>query len=236
MNKIALVTGGAHPMGIGFASARALVRQGYQVIVTGIDAAEIALTPLEQGITARVLDVTDADAVAALVSDLPRLDSLVNAAGRAIYGEFDLATFARTLDINLTGTMSMALAAHPLLARQGGAVVNIGSIYSTFGSAMIPGYAASKGGIAALTRSLAVAWAKDGIRVNAVAPGWIKTNMSRPMWEDDEASRPALQRTPMGRWGEASELGDVIGFLCAPESSFVTGVMIPVDGGYTISG
>ena len=95
MNKIALVTGGAHPMGIGFASARALVRQGYQVIVTGIDAAEIALTPLEQGITARVLDVTDADAVAALVSDLPRLDSLVNAAGRAIYGEVDLATFAR---------------------------------------------------------------------------------------------------------------------------------------------
>lgn len=236
MNKIALVTGGAHPMGIGFASARALVRQGYQVIVTGIDAAEIALTPQEQGITARVLDVTDAAAVAALVADLPRLDSLVNAAGRAIYGEFDLATFARTLDINLTGTMSMALAAHPLLARQGGAVVNIGSIYSTFGSAMTPGYAASKGGIAALTRSLAVAWAKDGIRVNAVAPGWIKTNMSRPMWEDDEASRPALQRTPMGRWGEAAELGDVIGFLCAPESSFVTGVMIPVDGGYTISG
>lgn len=236
MNKLALVTGGAHPMGIGFASALALVKLGYDVIVTGISEAETALTPANAGITTRLLDVTSDASVAALVDSLPRLDALVNCAGAASYGEFEIAAFSRTVEVNLTGTMRMAMAAHPLLARQGGAVVNIGSMYSIFGSSVAPGYAASKGGVVALTRSLATSWAADGIRVNAVAPGWIKTNMSRVMWEDPAQAEPIAARTPMGRWGDAQELGDVIGFLCAPESRYVTGVLIPVDGGYAISG
>lgn len=236
MSKRALVTGGAHPMGIGFASAKALVKLGYDVIVTGYSAAETALTPAMPGIATRILDVTSDASVEALVGELDRLDALVNCAGHATPHEFELAHFSRTVEVNLTGTMRMSMAAHPLLAREGGAIVNIASMYAIFGSAIAPGYAASKGGVLALTRSFAASWAKDGIRVNAVAPGWIKTNMARMMWENPDLADPISARTPMGRWGESQELGDVIGFLCAPESRFVTGVMIPVDGGYSISG
>src|SRR3546814_17793962 len=94
---------------------------------------------------------------------------------------------------------------------------------SIFVSTIAPGYAASKGGVVARTRSFAASWARDGIRCNAVAPGWIKTNMSRMMWENPEMADPISARTPMGRWGESQELGDVLGFLCAPESRLVTG-------------
>ena len=236
MSKLALVTGGAHPDGIGFASARALRKLGYDVIVTGYSADEVALTPAGEGIESRVMDVTREDSIAAVMETLPRLDALVNCAGHATPYEFEIDQFARTVDVNLTGTMRMSMAAHPLLRRQGGAIVNVGSMYSIFGSTVAPGYAASKGGVVALTRSFAASWAKDGIRCNAVAPGWIKTNMARVMWEDAELSKPIADRTPMGRWGDPQELGDVIGFLCAEESRFVTGVLIPVDGGYSIAG
>lgn len=236
MAKLALVTGGAHPMGIGFASAKALVKLGYEVIVTGYSAEETALTPQTPGISTHSLDVTSDASIAALIEGLPRLDALVNCAGQASYQEFELDQFERTVDVNLIGTMRMSMAAYPLLKVQGGAIVNIGSMYSIFGSTVAPGYAASKGGVVALTRSLAASWAADGIRCNAVAPGWIKTNMAKPMWDDPALADPISQRTPMGRWGEAQELGDVIGFLCAPESRFVTGVLLPVDGGYSISG
>ncbi len=236
MNKLALITGGAHPIGIGYASAKALLKLGYDVIVTGYSEEEVALTPIVDGLSARVLDVTDEASIDALVAELPRLDALVNCAGHATYHEFELGQFARTLDINLMGVMRMCTAAHPLLAREGGAIVNIASIYTIFGGAIAPAYTASKTGVLGLTRSLAASWAKDNIRCNAVAPGWIKTNMSRVMWEDPEQADPIAARTPMGRWGEPQELGDVVGFLCAPESRFITGVMIPVDGGYAISG
>jgi NAD(P)-dependent dehydrogenase (short-subunit alcohol dehydrogenase family) len=236
MSKLALVTGAAHPMGIGFASAKALVKLGYEVIVTGYSAAETELTPATPGIRTAVLDVTNAESIAALVAELPQLDALVNCAGHATPYEFEIEQFSRTVEVNLTGTMRMSMAAHPLLARQGGAIVNIGSMYSIFGSTIAPGYAASKGGVVALTRSFAASWAKDNIRCNAVAPGWIKTNMSRMLWENPELAAPISERTPMGRWGDPQELGDVIGFLCSDASRFVTGVLIPVDGGYSISG
>jgi len=236
MGKVALVTGGAHPRGIGFGSAKALVALGYEVIVTGISAEEIALTPQEPGISTRILDVTREESIAALFASIDRLDALVNSAGFGTYEMFQMDKFERTIEINLNGTMRVSLAAHPLLAQQGGAIVNIGSMYSIFGSTINPGYAASKGGVVALTKSCAAAWAKDGIRCNAVAPGWIRTNMARPMWEDPEQAQPIIDRTPMARWGEAEEVGDVVGFLCSPEARFVTGVLIPVDGGYSISG
>jgi NAD(P)-dependent dehydrogenase (short-subunit alcohol dehydrogenase family) len=234
--KQALVTGGAHPIGIGLASAKALVRLGYEVIVTGINDAEIALTPTLDGISARVLDVTNQAAVDALVGSLGRLDALVNCAGRVAYEGFEMDEFLKTVEVNLSGTMRMSIAVHPLLAKQGGAIVNIASMYSFFGSTIAPGYASSKGGIVALTRSFAAAWAKDGIRCNAVAPGWIRTGMAKQAWEDEAMHKQIADRTPMGRWGDPEELGDVIGFLCAPESRFVTGAIIPVDGGYSISG
>ena len=236
MIKYALVTGGAHPMGIGFASAKALVKLGFEVIVTGYSAEETALTPQVEGISALVLDVTDEAGIAAVMRRITRLDALVNCAGHATPQEWELDQFARTLDVNLTGTMRMCTAAYPLLARQGGAIVNIGSIYSAFGSTMAPAYAASKTGVLGLSRSLAVSWAKDGIRCNVVCPGWIKTNMSRVLWEDPTHHDPIAARIPTGQWGDPQELGDVIGFLCSPASRYVNGVTIPVDGGYSVSG
>lgn len=236
MDRLALITGGAHPMGIGYASAKALLGLGYEVIVTGISEDEIGLTPPLPGLSTRVMDVTRDDSVAAVIDALPRLDALVNCAGAANLTEFEMEGFARTLEVNLAGTMRVCMRAYPLLARQGGAVVTVGSIYSNFGSAMAPGYAASKGGVVALTRSLAVSWGRDDIRVNCVAPGWIRTNLSRMLWENEDYSAPIVARTPMGRWGDPQELGDVIGFLCAPASRFVSGTLIPVDGAYTVSG
>ena len=236
MTKIALVTGGAHPMGIGFASARALVRDGFDVTVTGISEDEIALTPDMPGISTAVLDVRDDDAVNALVGSFDRLDAVVNCAGTGTIGEFEIETFMRTMDINTTGTMRVCMAALPLLEKSKGAIVNIGSMYSIFGSVNTPGYAASKGAVVQLTKSLAAAWGPKGINVNAIAPGWIKTGLAKPLWDNPKIADPIAQRTPMGRWGEADECGDVIAFLCSPAARFVTGVLIAVDGGYVVSG
>jgi NAD(P)-dependent dehydrogenase (short-subunit alcohol dehydrogenase family) len=236
MVRQALVTGGAHPIGIGMAAARALVRDGFDVIVTGISEAEISLTPEEPGITAAVLDVRDSADVEALVAKLARLDALVNCAGTTGGSEWTMEEFARTVDINLNGTMRVCLAALPLLEESRGAVVNIGSMYSYFGSARVPGYAASKGGVVQLTKSQARAWGPKGIRVNAIAPGWIRTGMAQPAWEDPKYERHIARRTSLGRWGEPEECGEVIAFLCSPAARYVTGVTVPVDGGYLLDG
>lgn len=236
MLKSALVTGGAHGLGIGFACAKSLAKAGYSVVVTGISAAEVEGMPEHDGIRAAVLDVRAGAAVTEFFGQFEQLDALVNCAGISSLQEFDPEVFARTLDVNLTGTMRVAVAARPLLAKQGGAIVNIASMYATFGSPHVPGYAASKGGVVQLTKSLAAAWAADKIRVNAIAPGWIKTGMARALWDNPELAAPIAARTPMGRWGEPDECGDVIAFLCSDQARFVNGVTIPVDGGYLVSG
>jgi len=234
--KLAVVTGGAHPAGIGYASASKLARMGWDVIVTGISEEEIALTPMSDAIRAVVLNVCDEAAVNALFAGLDRLDALVNCAGTASQNEFNTADFTRTLDVNVTGTLRPSVAAQPLLARQGGAIVNIGSIYSTFGSAAVPGYSASKGAVVQLTKSLAAAWGKDGIRVNAISPGWIQTHMARSVFTDENYVAQLRARTPLGRMGVASDCGDVIAFLCSDDARYVSGVTIPVDGGYIVTG
>lgn len=235
--KKALVTGGAHPMGIGLASARSLVRHGYAVTVTGINQAEIDLTPEEEGISTAILDVTDDASVNALIDSFDRLDAVVNCAGVSNHStEYTSEGFSKTINVNLTGTMRCCVAAYPLLKVQGGAIVNIGSIYSTFGSAIVPGYSASKGGVVQLTKSFAVAWGSDGIRANAIAPGFIKTGMARMLWENADLSAPIVKRTPMGRWGQPEEIGNVAGFLCSDDASFLSGQLITVDGGYLADG
>jgi NAD(P)-dependent dehydrogenase (short-subunit alcohol dehydrogenase family) len=130
--------------------------------------------------------------------------------------------------------MRICVAAKPRFPREGGAIVNTASMFSYFGAAHAPAYASSKAGIAGLTRSLAAAWAPEGIRVNAVAPGWIRTAMTQAIQDDAARAAPILARTPMGRWGEPAEVADVVLFLCSRAARFVTGVVVPVDGGYSI--
>lgn len=230
--KQALVTGGSR--GIGLAAAQALAEAGYRVTATGVDPAEITAMPADSRITGTVLDVRDEDQVQALVGSLDRLDALVNCAGLIRRGgaEFEAATFAEVLDVNLTGTLRVCTAARPLLAASRGAIVNTASMLSFFGGPLVPGYTASKGGTMQLTKSLAVAWAVDGIRVNAVAPGWIMTELTRPLYEDEGRAAPILERTPMRRWGSPEDVAGPIVFLCSNAAAFVTGVILPVDGGY----
>jgi NAD(P)-dependent dehydrogenase (short-subunit alcohol dehydrogenase family) len=233
--KCAIVTGGTR--GIGAAIARVFADAGCRTIASGprqeVEAAR-AGTEFD-GIELRALDVTDEESVRALVSDLDRIDCVVNCAGMILRrDEFDPVNFARVIDCNLEGTLRVCVAAKPKFPQDGGAIVNTASMYTYFGAAHAPAYASSKSGIAGLTRSLAAAWAPEGIRVNAVAPGWIRTAMTQAVREDPAREAPILARTPMGRWGEPAEVADVVLFLCSRAARFVTGVVVPVDGGYSI--
>lgn len=233
--KRAVVTGGLG--GIGNAISQALRDAGAEVIATGYDQAEVdrsAGEPTVAGMTLVPLDVGDDAAIRALAADTGEIDFLINCAGTTARGDeaFEEEAFQHVLDVNLTGTMRCCRAFREKLAARSGAIVNIASMMSIFGSGTAPGYAASKGGVALLTKSLAIAWAQQGIRINAVAPGWIVTPLT------DRQIDPALReqvigRTPMRRWGEPRHVADAVAFLCSDRASFITGVILPVDGGYS---
>lgn len=230
--KTALVIGGTG--GIGSAICETLQAAGGRVLATAIDAAEQAEAGKRlPGVEVHLLDIADDGDVLRLAREVGPIDILVNCAGITSRGEasFGEEEFSRVVDINLHGSMRTARAFRPALAERQGCIVNIASMMSFHGSGTAPGYSASKGGVMQLTKSLAIAWAGQGIRVNAVAPGFIVTPMTDkhidPVFR---ANREA--RTPMGRWGRPQDIANAVLFLASDRASFITGVILPVDGGY----
>lgn len=230
MAKTAIITGGG--TGIGLATATHLAKEGYCVIAAGLEQEG----PLPNGVSFVRTDVSDAGALKALMDGPADISALVNCAGIIRQQrEWQAEDFSAVLNINLTATLAASTAALPKLEKAGGAVVNIASMWAYFGSALSPGYAASKSGVIALTRSMAVAWGSRGVRVNAVAPGWVDTRMGAPAKNDPERGPRITARIPMGRWAQPSEVATVIGFLLSPAASYVHGAVLPIDGGYSVN-
>jgi 2-dehydro-3-deoxy-D-gluconate 5-dehydrogenase len=246
--KVAIVTGGNG--GIGLGMARGLADAGARVVIAARDGAKsrAAVKDLaDRGGEALAIetDVADERSVARLVEGTRerwgRLDILVNNAGiniRKPVHELELDEWRRVLDTNLTSAYLCSKAAYPAFkAAGGGKIINIGSMMSLFGASFAPAYGASKGGIVQLTRSMAVAWARDNIQVNAVLPGWIDTELTRNARREVTGLHDSvLRRTPAGRWGGIDDMGGVAVFLASAASDFVTGTAIPVDGGYSVQG
>jgi 2-deoxy-D-gluconate 3-dehydrogenase len=246
--RAALVTGGNG--GIGLGMALGLAGAGAKVMIAGRDPAKNASAVADirkAGGTAEavVCDVTKKAAceaaVAATETAFGRLDILVANAGtsrRKQPQDFTEDDWHFVIDTNLTSTLFCAQAAYPAMKRAGGGkIITIGSMMSIFGSSYAGAYAASKGGVVQLTRSLAVAWAADNIQANCVLPGWIDTALTKQARQQVAGlEEKVVARSPVGRWGVPADMAGVAVFLAAPASDFVTGTAIPVDGGFSVQG
>jgi 2-deoxy-D-gluconate 3-dehydrogenase len=240
--KVAIVTGGNG--GIGFGIARGLAKAGANIVIAARQPAKnaLAITALQEtGVRALSVstDVQDEASVQALVQatteTFGRLDILVNNAGiniRKTPQDYSLEEWHRVMNTNLTGAFLCSRAVYPHMVKAGGGkIINIGSMTSIFGSSVSPAYAASKGGLVQFTKSLALFWANDNIQVNVILPGWIHTDLTASA--SPERYNFIKARIPHGRWGEPDELAGAAVFLASHASDYVTGIALPVDGGYT---
>jgi 2-deoxy-D-gluconate 3-dehydrogenase len=246
--RVAIVTGGNG--GIGLGMAEGLARAGATVVVAGRQKAKNAdavktLTAQGGKAIAMQVDVEDETSCRALADETAkqcgRIDILVNNAGIAIRKApeaYTLAEWRKVIDINLTGAFLCSQAVYPHMVKAGGGkIINTGSMLSIFGLPHTVAYGASKGGIVQMGRSLASAWAKDNIQVNAILPGWINTDLTRAAREQVEGLHDrVLARTPFKRWGEPGDFSGIAVFLASAASDFITGTAIPVDGGFSIQG
>jgi 2-deoxy-D-gluconate 3-dehydrogenase len=246
--RVAIVTGGNG--GIGLGMARGLAEAGARVVIAARNAGKSRaavedLTARGGEAVAVETDVANERAVARLFAATrerwARIDILVNNAGinvRKPVHELSLDEWRRVLDTNLTSAFLCSKAAYPAFkAAGGGKIINIGSMMSLFGASFAPAYGSSKGGIVQLTKSMAVAWARDNIQVNAVLPGWIDTELTQNARQEVSGLHDSvLRRTPAGRWGGIDDMAGVAVFLASAASDFVTGAAIPVDGGYSVQG
>ncbi|HVZ01180.1 MAG TPA: glucose 1-dehydrogenase [Dongiaceae bacterium] len=243
--KVAVVTGGNG--GIGLGMAKGLADAGARIAVAARNAgkAKEAMQALGKDAAFFPVDVAKEGDCRRMIADvaakLGRIDILVNCAGMSIRKRPEAYTEAEwltVLNVNLTGTFICSQAVYPHMKSQGGGkIINIGSMMSIFGATLVAPYAASKGAVVQLTRSMAVAWAKDNIQINAILPGWIDTDLTVAAREQIEGlNEKVLARTPVGRWGRPEEFAGIAVFLASQASDFVTGTAIPVDGGFSVAG
>lgn len=226
---LAVVTGGG--TGIGRAVAELLAESGYHVVALGLDCDD----ELNTDVTFHKVDLTDTKASVAALPEGQPVAALVNCAGMLRHQqEWETDAFEQVMRVNVTAGFAFATALLDRLGSAGGAIVNIASMWAIFGSPGAPAYTASKGAVAAMTRSQAVAWAGRGIRVNSVAPGWVETRISEKARTDPARSEHIGARIPMGRWAKPTEIASVVRFLLSSDAGYVTGAMIPIDGGYSI--
>ena len=243
--KVAVVTGGNGGIGLGIAMGLAGAGANIVIAARSVEKTAQALEDIRTlGVEAHgiTVDVTQEPAIQRMITNtidhMGRLDILVNNSGIAVRAqpqELTAAQWDSVVDVNLRAAFLASKAAYAQMVKAGGGkVINVGSMYSIFGSDWGAPYAASKGGLVQLTKSLAVAWAKDNIQVNAVLPGWIVTDLTRGIQDADPNRYDNIsRRIPTGRWGEPSELAGAAVFLASTASDYVTGATLAVDGGYS---
>jgi NAD(P)-dependent dehydrogenase (short-subunit alcohol dehydrogenase family) len=230
--RIWLVVGASRD-GIGAAIAKAAAKQGDRVIITG---AETFPLSMPDGVeTYHQLDVCNAEAISALAKQFSQMDVLVNCAAISRRDdEDDIDIFRHVIDVNLIGNFNVIKTFEPALVAAKGSVINIASMYSFLGSPKVPAYGASKAAIHQLTKSMALKYAPKGVRVNAIAPGFVVTEQTQKGRDDQEHYKAVIDRTPFSRWGNPDDIAGPAMFLASDQAAFITGQTIIVDGGYSI--